>query len=365
MGIFDRFRSLMNRMEQNEQPAPEKTDITVSDSEAAHNIPEITIDVHAEPGKNAAVICEKLKRIMELSKELHACNRWWYYDADAPLARQEILNWCKENGHLLPEAYIACLTVAGRFVVDYCSTTGYFRVERFHLDWPLDQYFTADHKRQFEKKIPFKECIGWLDHHCIYYDVFTRELFLEQQRYQYTPIRDFAAEILDPVIAYLEEQLTKQSVYRQLLEESKSNPLRPMYDQLLRFAGNGDVPAMGIQLEPPVSEEEIVRWEQENGMQLPAEYRNWIRISNGSEFHYRFILSLERLRGAYRLEPIDGTEYVILAGISGCCDYLVFNSQTGEYKVLTEDHDLRDAEGFAEEVFLDAFESMEEEMECE
>ena len=238
-------------------------------------------------------------------------------------------------------------------------------MEPFHPDWPLDRHFTADRMRQYEKKIPFKDCIGWLNHKCIYYDVFTRELFLEQQRYQYTPIRDFAAEILDPVIRYLEQELKMQPVYRQRMDENRQNPLTPMFDKLLKFAGNGDVPAMGIQLEPPASEEEIVRWEQENGMQLPAEYRNWIKLSNGSDFHYRFILSLERLRKAYSLDPIDGTEYVILAGISGCFDYLVFNSKTGEYKILTEDFDLEEAAGFEEEVFLSSFESMEEDMECE
>ncbi len=53
-------------------------------------------------------------------------------------------------------------------------------------------------------------------------------------------------------------------------------------------------------------------------------------------------------------------EYIYLVGLTGCFDYLMFNVQTGEYVILTEDFELEEAAGFEDDVFLDAFEFMEE-----
>lgn len=289
----------------------------------------------------------------------------WYYKTNEPLSCDDIKKWRKTCGIKLPEEYIACLTVTNGFTVDYCSTVGYFHIEPFHPERPVERCFSDSQLSSYKRKVPFKAAFGWINHHCLYYDAFSGELFMEHERYHFTPIKDFAAEVLDPVIEHLETKLKNEAVYQKLLEKSKDNPLRPMYDELLGFAGDGELPRMNILLDPPAAEEEIIKWEEANGMRLPEEYRNWLMISNGSYFENKFILSLDQLRKGYKLDPIDGVEYVIIVGLTGSFDYLVFNSQTGEYAVFTEDYELEEAAGFEEEVFEDAFEYLEERLEEE
>ncbi len=60
------------------------------------------------------------------------------------------------------------------------------------------------------------------------------------------------------MIRYLEKETERAIRGKQLLLNSKDNPLRPMYDKLLEFAGDGQLPKMNIVLNPPVSEEEII-----------------------------------------------------------------------------------------------------------
>ncbi len=311
------------------------------------------------------LIKEKMSRIIELSEEIQKKARWWYCAAGKPVSREKLEEWKKKYNISLPSEYIDILTVANGFTVDYSSTVGYFRIESFDTERDLEQCFTVNQLNMLKKKIPFKSCFGWINHHCLYFDVFSGQVFIEYERCKYQPVKDLAEEVLEPVIKHLEKELANSEKYRLLLEESMNNPLRPMYDRLLEFAGDGPLPKMNIVLEPPADEEALCRWEAENGMKLPQEYRNWVKISNGSEFGHKFILSLDALRKGYKLDPIDGVEYVILAGLTGCFDYLVFNSQTGEYAVYTEDFELEESAGFEEEIFEDAFEYMEEHMEEE
>lgn len=310
--------------------------------------------------KKDRIIIDSLQRVIEKSRVIHEKADWWYYKTNAPLSRSEIRKWCRKTGVVLPEAYITCLTVSNGFTVDFASVVGWFHLEPFDPDRMLDRFFTAERKRMFEKGIPFKSCFGWMSHHCIYFDVFTGELFLEQERYHYTPITDFVSEILEPVIRHLEIETERAVRGKQLLLESRNNPMRPLYDELLKFVGDGALPNLNIMLQPPASEAEICRWEQENGIRLPCEYRDWLKLSNGSSFQYKFILRLEHLRKAYPSEFIDGVEYMYLAGISGSFDYLMLNTQTGEYCILTENFELEEAVGFEEEIFEDAFEFLAE-----
>ena len=98
MGIFDYFQSVMGRPRNN----AEKSDAR-SAQEGARKTDQIIIDVNAAPPKNAVAISEKLRRIIALSVTLHDTARWWYYKADAPFTRRDVLTWCRENGLLLPE----------------------------------------------------------------------------------------------------------------------------------------------------------------------------------------------------------------------------------------------------------------------
>ena len=311
--------------------------------------------------KNTTLILEKFMRIIELSKEIQAKARWWYCETHEPLEYRDVKNWCKTYGIALPEEYIACLTITNGFTVDYCSTTGYFHIEPFHPERPLERSFSGSQLSSYKSRVPFKDAFGWLNHHCFYYDAFSGELFLEHERYHFTPIKDFAAEILDPVIKHLETELKNQPVYQKRLAESLNNPMRPLYDDLMKYVGDGALPARNIELAPPAAEEDIIKWENENGFMLPDEYRSWLMLSNGSFFGNKFILSLDQLQKAYKIDPIDGVEYVIICGLTGCFDYLMFNTETGEYAILTEDFEVEEAAGFEDDVFLDAFEYFDDE----
>ncbi len=308
-------------------------------------------------------VTEKLRHIITLSRELHDNARWWYLKAGEPLTRDEIKAWSRREGVKMPEAYIACLTVANGFCVDYASTVGYFDIEQLRVGYSVKDSFSPDYQRMIAQRKPVKKCFGFINHKCLYYDLFSGEIFIEHKRYEYTPVRDFAVEILDPVIVYLETELRRQPEYARLLAESADNPMRALYDELMKYAGDGELPEMNIVVQPPAPEEEIVRWERENGMALPQEYRDWLKLSNGTCFANKTIVSLDGLRKELSLDPIDGVEYVIIAGISGSFDYLVFNSQTGDYAVLTEDFELEETAGFEAEIFEDGFEFLEDRIE--
>lgn len=308
----------------------------------------------------AQKIITRLRCIIALSEHLSQNARWWYAETHPPLPRAESAWWGIENGITLPEEYLVCLSLTNGFTVDYASTVGWFHLEPFHTDGGLERHFTDERIRMLKKHIPFKAPIGWINHQCIYYDVFTGELFLEHKRYHYTPIRDFASEILDRVITHLEEQRALDLRTQTLLAQNQDNPLRPLYDQLLAYAGDGALPKHNIVLPPPASEEEVAAWEAENGISLPEGYRDWLLLANGGEFANKFILPLRSLRKAYPSETIGDTEYIYLAGLTGCFDYLMLNASTGEYAVFTEEFELEEAADFETEVLLDAFEYFDE-----
>ncbi len=315
---------------------------------------------------NEKLMKNKIEKIVELSKKLKDIENEWYYKINKPLTQGEIFRWCRENNVFLPEEYVIFISMMNGFCVDYSSATGYFNICKFDTTATTDLLYSRTKEQMAERDERHikncKHCFGWLNHQCLYYNPYTAEIFIERKRYDYTPIEDFEKEILDCAIEYLEKQIELFSRKKQLLNKNLHNPLRPFYDKLLEYAETG---RLNIHLKPPATEAEIADCEKKNNIKLPEEYRNWIKLSNGGEFEHKFILSLEQLCTAYGIEEIDGVEYVILVGLTGCFDYLVFEKETGKYAVLTEEFAIEEASDFEDMVFNDAFEYMDEELECE
>lgn len=262
------------------------------------------------------------ERIIELSKQLHDCDKYWYCNVNEPSSRSDIIKKQMSTELLFPDDYITCMTVSNGFTVDFSSTTGYF-----HL-YPV---------RNVNKNGKYS-CFGWLSHRCLYFNPDTGEMFIEKQRYKYTPIMDFNAEILVPAEKYLSRQLELSKRRHELLDKQKDNPLRKYYDKFLEYREMG----VHITLYPPASEEEICRWEADN-VKLPESFRNWLLLTNGSIMDYQNYYSLDRIfrdKVCWSENEEENREFYYLATVDGCGTTILLDPENG---VMSEfDHDHKD-----------------------
>ena len=316
-------------------------------------------------GENAAKSLEvKIRKIFELSAKLQDLDKWWYCNISEPADCNSFRQWCVENGIVFPEALMKFISLANGFCVDYSSTVGYFNIYNFGTDVTTDSWFSRSKEAMFKRDYDsIRNCLpslGWINHQMLHFNPYTGQMYIERERYKYTLIKDFEKEIIDPLISYLEKQCVLFSRKNQLLDENKNNPFRECYDRLMKIAGDDDLPKENILLPPPATESEIVSWEEEHNICLPEEYRNWVKLSNGGTFANKFILSLDNIGTPDEIVTIDEVEYMILAGLTGCFDYLVFAPSDGNYYFLSEEFEIDESAGFENEIFADAFEWLEE-----
>ncbi|HAE52878.1 MAG TPA: hypothetical protein DCG30_06460 [Ruminococcus sp.] len=287
--------------------------------------------------------------IISLSEKLHENADWWFCESHEPVSQDEIISYEQENNITLPSAFRECLTVSNGFMVDFCSTTGYFNL------FCLKNTGCIDKKNHIPEK---QRCIGWTNGgHCLYYNTQNGDFFIERERYKYDLIKDFCEEILVPVKNYLEKQIQRSARKYQLLEKQENNPYRDFYDILVGYNQNGKFPA---QLEPPASEKEISDFEKKYNIKLPEDYRCWLLLSNGGFFDGMQFYSLNMIasqingKNAVGMEPEEyqGEHYVYLVALTGCFDYLMGSIETGRPMVLTEDFEWEDGESALDE-YLD------------
>lgn len=317
------------------------------------------------PAKRISAISRKFDRILALAKELSGMDRLWYYEAGAPLDQAEITAWCKENAAHLPEAYVTLLSRANGFCVDYASKSGYFSILAFQTSETANGLYsrTADDLRAREYK-GYQHCragFGWLHGQMLYYNPYTGEMFLETERSHYQKIADFETEILDRVIQYLEVKVTRFARKDALLETNRNNPFRADYDQLLAYRGDDAALNSGIVLYEPLTGSEIADWEHAHSIRLPEDYKNWLLLSDGGRFANITIYGLEMLEPDDTInDPDSDAAYIILASLSGSSDCLVFDPETGELFVFTDDGEIGEGD-FAYDIFEEGFAYLEEE----
>lgn len=278
-------------------------------------------------------ITETLQRIVGLSKELSEKADRWYCDCHEPASRLDISKHEYEQDIILPDAFKECLTVSNGFMVDFCGQVGYLKLNGLKN--------TGAAIIDGERHIPDKQCIGWLRGRCLYYDHHNGDFFIENERYKYDLITDFCQEVLDPAEAYLRKQLERSARKYELLDKQKDNPFREQYDELVSFNKEDT----NVYLYPPASQEEISRWEQEHGITLPQEYKDWLLLSDGTFFNGFDVYSLDTLSEHLdETEEYEGDTYIFLASLTGCCDFFMGNVKTGAAMVLTEEFDWEDGE---------------------
>ena len=163
------------------------------------------------------------------------------------------------------------------------------------------------------------------------------------------------------MIRYLETKVKRFEQKGELLKAAEANPLKEMYDELLKYMEEKDEDFQRIEIYEPLSEEEIAAWEKENHTSLPEDYKNWLQLSNGASFGNKYIYSLEQVdTKELAIGPDNEKGYIVIADLSGCSDILVFDPETAELFVLDDDGDIREGD-FEIDIFEDGFEYLEDE----
>jgi hypothetical protein len=359
----DKFEAYKKRMNIEDISYPDYSDYFISEPKA---VPE---PVPKLPEKCIESMREKFEYIISMSKKLAEMDNQWYYKTFEPLSEDSIRKWCKDNGAYLPEVLIMILTRTDSFCVDYASTTGYFHITSFSTEMTTEELFGRTREKMLARDYDYYKncqvCFGWLHGQCLYYNPYTGEMFIEKERYQYTPIEDFEKEILDKVISWLEKKIVRFESKDALLSATIDNPLREQYEKLLEYRGDSGELNTSVVVYEPLSADEIAEWETSHGIQLPQEYKDWLLLSDGADFSFKHIYSLEDLDPDNpAIGPDDDKEYIIIANLSGFSDCLVFDPDTAELFVLTDDGE-REEGDFVSDIFEDGFEYLEEELEVD
>ena len=334
---------------------PVKETITVPDPVA--KLPQSTVDsMH-----------QKIEYIISLSKKLAETDKKCYVEFSEPLdenGRSKIVEWCKENGVYLPEPYMILLSHANSFLVDFNSAkVGYFTFDSFNTEEsPKDKYQRTKEElleRNYDSYINCKRHFGSLAYIGFHYNPYTGEMFFEKTggfgwEDKFIPIKDFEKEVLDKVIDYLEKNERKGKV----LKDASKNPMKKYYDKLLAYIDERDDPDMAVYA--PLTSKEITAWEKSHDIKLPKDYKNWLMLSDGGEFADKLIYKLNELDTENpATDPASGKKYIIIASLSGASDCLVFDPQSKEMYILTDDGKCK-AGDFVFHVFNEGFKELDE-----
>ncbi len=298
--------------------------------------------------------------ICRLSDALAQQDAQWTAETAPPVSECEIAAFEQANDVVLPEEYKVCLCCSNGFKVGFSSRTGdvhFYSLQQIQRAKERTIQF-ATSQAEIDRKLSHLS-IGWHNHRMLYFDVSHGTLLIEKVRYQYEAVTDLYGELLQGTVEHLARSLQLILAGKALLAQRADNPYRKYYDRLSALkAGYG----ADISFCPPVSDAEIRRWEQEQGVVLPDRYKQWLRLSNGSTFGNTELYSLDRI-ARYRADEIrdsSGQVYLCFAAISGCFDYLMFHPETGAVRMLTEDFEWRDDISMEELLFERPMEYIEE-----
>ena len=335
----------------------DKTPVRPTTPEPAAKLPKSKVDS----------LHKKIERIISQSKELTEIDKKWYCKIGEPVnedGMKAINAWCEDNGVHLPEAFTVFLTHANSFCVDYSWTVGYFTISGFDTEMTTKERYGRTKEamlaREYDAYENCQSCFGWLGGQCLYYNPYTGEIYLENERNKFTPVKDFEKEILDKVIAYLEKKSVQYERKEELLKENADTPMREEYDELLEYMKNDDGPNSGIVVYAPLTRDEISDWEKAHNMKLPEDYVNWLLLSDGAVFANKSICKLDEVDTKHlAIDPDSGRGYVIIASLSGYSDCLVFDPETSELFVFDDDGDVSEGD-FVYDIFEKGFEYLDE-----
>lgn len=248
----------------------------------------------------------------------------------------EILAHEAALGIKIPNALKEILTVSNELTIDGCGLMHFYRLENCSLHGTGEGAYIP-------KYLTIGSVIG-VKGGSIYADLTTGIISVKADTSVYVPVGDFCNDILVPYENRLRKHLAALERKDELLEKQRDNPFREYYDTLVGYnenafgKGKHYPPAI---LYPPASEEEISAWEQENNIVLPESYKNWILLSNGTGFNGWGVDSLDEVKNNLTdgtMEFDEGT-YVLLASLTGGCDYLLGNIRTSEALELSEEYE--------------------------
>ena len=152
---------------------------------------------------------------------------------------------------------------------------------------------------------------------------------------------------------YLEMKEKRFAQKDKNLKAATENPFMELYNKLLGFKDE-------VTIYEPLSKQEISKWEKKYSVKLPAEYKEWLLLSNGARFGNKYIYSLEQVNTEeLAIGPNTEKGYVVIADLSGASDILVFDPETAELYVLDDDGDIREGD-FESDIFEDGFEDLED-----
>ena len=305
----------------------------------------------------------KFEKIISLSKKLTELDKRWKCKMSEPLNKEKTASWCRDNGVYLPEYYTAVLERTNGFSIGYSSPVGYFAIYRFNTDTTTKELYSRTKDEMLAREYrSYKHCqssFGFLSPHGLYYNPYTGETYLKKGISQYTPVEDFEKEVLDEAICYLEKMVIRFERKDQLLAENINNPMRKMYDSVVELIEKeGDLNYSTIIYEP-LTHDEIAHWEEEHGIILPQDYKNWLFLSNGLRFADKTIYGLEDLDTDNTvIGPDDNKDYIMIASLSYSSDCLVFDPETSELFAIDDDGETEDGDFFYH-IFDEGFEYLE------
>ena len=286
-------------------------------------------------------LTDTLNRIIALGKQLCEKDKWCHMECTEPHTMDEILAHEAKLGIKIPDAVKEILTVSDELIIDGCGLLHLYGLKNCSLQGTGNGAYIP-------KYLTIGSVIG-VKGNSVYADLNTGVLSVKVDTSVYEPVGDFCNDILVPYENRLRKHIAALERKDELLEKQRNNPFREYYDTLVGYneseLGKGRRYPPVI-LYPPASEEEISAWEKENNIVLPESYKNWILISNGTYFNGWEVDSLDEVKnnltdGTMKFD--EGT-YVLLASLTGCCDYLLGNIETGEALELSEEFDTEDGE---------------------
>ncbi len=287
-------------------------------------------------------ITETLAEICSLAEQLQEQDLWWHFRKSPPAALKEVRDCEYRLQMKLPKELKECLQMSNG--IEICFDYPHSVLSLYSLEAICRM--TDDPKKE---RIYFGHA-GYE----MYFHRTTGKILIEHERYQYDETEDFHTEVLQTVLLKMQNALMQIMRRDALLACQQQNPYRKYYDQLLSIYQQDQ---SVVTFCPPATEHEIVEWEKKNNAVLPQAYKDWLMLSNGSQFGHKHLLSLEQIE-TYRSSPVyrDGVEYLTLVLLTGCFDHLMCNSQTGEMCILTEDFEWEELWSFDGEVFEEEIE---------
>lgn len=268
-------------------------------------------------------IVELFEQICRTAQQLSDNDPQWSFKQSPPLTPKKIRDFEYETGIVLPREYKVCLQYAGEFWM----THYYLRFYDLDMIIRLKEY--ADIKK--ENTIGF----GCIDIKSLQFDHRTGQLYMN-----YTNVHDSKLEplnfreVLSETLEYLQNKLKRLLDGKRLLQNQLDNEFRDLYDRLCAL---NTYDQTYFYHAPPVTEEEICEWEKKHSIHLPDDYREWLKLTNGSSGGSTELYSLDAITEWFEYSyDEDVRKLIVFGSIIGDGTDLVFDSENGD--IIVADH---------------------------